>query len=575
MLNIRLIRFLPEALGFVRKNIFFQWLSLLAGTGITLILCHLCACLVLSTPCSIWLEGALLLGLVMLRAFFQKQSGKAAFESSVCVKKKMRLILFEKLAVLSGEQKKNLKSAELSQLASEGTEQLESYFSLYVPQFFYALLAPLTLFVILCFFSWKAALVFLICVPLIPASIIAVQKFAKKLLAQYWGQYTGLSDSFLENLQGLTTLKIYDADQAKHEEMNEEAESFRKMTMRVLIMQLNSISVMDLVAYGGAALGIAIGLSGYAAGHLSLMGMMAVILLSAEFFLPMRALGSYFHLSMNGSAAADQMFDVLDLPEPTASGALGAEEVESLQADHLCYTYPNGKEALKDVSFQIKEPGFYGIAGESGSGKSTLAALLAGELQDASGAITANSKSISSLALPEWQKDMAVLSFDSALFAGSVRSNLQMANPQADDAAMIQALEQAGIADELKDKGLLEAQVKEGGTNFSGGQKQRIAFARLLLKDAGLIILDEACSSIDQKSESLIMEQAEKLGKDKIVLCISHRLSSLEPAKEIFALRNGQLVQKGSFENIAKEGEFGRLYASQQELERYVRKEEE
>lgn len=571
MFNKRLIQSVPDAMKSIRFNVLFQWLGMLCSVGCTLLITWFAASAIPGTARPSWLfilSGLLLL--CVLRAVFVRLASREALKSSHTVKTQMRKALFDKAAQIGPGYVQYFPSSEISQLASEGTEQLESYFANYLPQFFYALIAPATLFLIVVFWDWKAALALLVCVPLIPASIIAVQKFAKKLLAKYWGQYASLSDSFLENLQGLSTLKIYNADARRHEQMNEEAENFRRITMRVLIMQLNSISVMDLVAYGGSALGIALALIAFQNGACDLFQTLSIILLSAEFFLPMRLLGSYFHVSMNGSAAADRMFRILDIqvPERPLSFPDGTPHIA---AENLSFQYPEGRKALDKVSFELPDHGFVGICGESGSGKSTLAALLSGRLQDADGALSISQVPAGKIRVSELEEKITSLGFESTLFAGTVRDNLRMADAAAEYAEMIEVLEKAGVWKDLLSMNGLDTLITEQAASLSGGQRQRIAFARALLKNSPVLILDEATSSVDADTEKDMMNQIRAIADDRLVLCISHRLANIQDAAKILVLKEGRLAESGTHSELLKQnGEYARMYAVQQELEKYA-----
>lgn len=572
MVNSRLLKAFPDAFAWIRRNVLFQWFGLLASIGSTLALCAIVS-QVLNSGTLNWLLVGAVLAALALRLFFNRKSQEASLQTSITVKLQMRNRLYQRLADMGTGYLRKWSTSEITQLTTEGVEQLETYFAQYIPQLFYALLAPLTLFVIVCFISWQSALVLLVCVPLIPVSIIAVQKFAKKLLSRYWSSYTGLSDSFLENLRGLTTLKPYQADGLYHEKMNRDAENFRKITMRVLIMQLNSISVMDLVAYGGSAAGILTALSGFFSGNLSLSGMLAIVLLSAEFFLPMRTLGSYFHISMNGSAAADKMFALLD--EPTTPGNEKAiPKASPIRADHLSFSYPGGKEALKDVSFTIPAVGLTGIVGESGSGKSTLAGLLTRRLTGYEGELRLGDQPLSALEKASLPERIGLLGSSSVLFKGTVRENLQSAGAKTDE-QMIDALKKTRIWDFLNSQGGLDFEIEEEGSNLSGGQKQRIAFARLLIANPPTLLLDESTSSVDAGTEAALVELIRELAKEKQVIFITHRLANIQDADSILVFRQGQLVETGTQnELLDQNGEFRRLYDAQKELEAYVRKED-
>ena len=417
--------------------------------------------------------------------------------------------------------------------------------------------------------SLKAAVILMICVPLIPVSIVAVQKFAKRLLGRYWGQYAALGDSFLENLQGLTTLKIYRADEARHQAMNREAEHFRKVTMKVLTMQLNSIIVMDIIAYGGAALGIGIAARELAAGRVSLAGALCILLLSADFFLPMRALGSYFHVAMNGMAASDKIFKLLDLPEATGKTAEPDADC-AIRCRDLHFGYTEEKETLHGLNLEFPRGSFTALVGESGCGKSTIAAVLTGRAAGYTGSVTIGGRELSTVKESALLQNVTLVSLGSHLFKGTVADNLRMAAPTADDAALWAVLEQVRLADFLRSENGLDTQLNEGGSNLSGGQRQRLALARALLHDSPVYIFDEATSNIDVESENDIMAQIQALAGKKTVILISHRLANVTTADNIYVLDHGTLAEQGTHEALlAAGGTYARLWTRQQELENY------
>lgn len=568
------------------RQVLWQILGMLCSVLCSLSLCAFAAALI-QNPAkaagSFWSTALILAAGCIGKTLSAKKASSCALQSSLLVKKSLRQQVMEKLAQIGPGYSARWSTAEISQLMSEGIQQVETYFGQYIPQFFYALIAPVILFVITVFWDWKAALVLLVAVPLIPASIIAVQKFAKRLLAKYWDQYTGLSDSFLENLQGLTTLKVYQADEERHKKMNEEAERFRVMTMRVLIMQLNSISVMDAVAYGGAAAGTLLALSGYAVGNLSLYHMLGFILLSAEFFLPMRLLGSYFHISMNGSAAAERIFKILEAETEDGTRDLGKEMTgpQLIKAEDLSFSYPasaNRKEtiALEDVQFALPKTGFYGIAGESGSGKTTLSRLLQKELDGYTGSLQMNNLEIHDVKRQALLDAMTISAYDSTLFAGSVKDNLLAADPTASEEDMIRVLEEVKLWNTLKNKEGLQTMLTEKGQNFSGGQRQRLTLARALLKKSPVLLLDEATSSMDVLTENAVMDLLRKKAKDRLIIVISHRLANLQKADAILVLKNGKQQGFASHDELLKtSAEYRRLWEAQKELEAYAQKSEE
>lgn len=493
-----------------------------------------------------------------------------SYLSSKAVKKKLRELIYKKLLRLGSSYNEKVKTSEVVQVAVEGTEQLETYFGAYLPQFFYAMLAPLTLFVVLSFVNFLSAVILLICVPLIPVAIAAVQTWAKKLLSKYWGQYTTLGDTFLENLQGLTTLKIYKADEYKNEKMNEEAEKFRKITMKVLTMQLNSITIMDLIAYGGAALGVIVSVSQFALGKVSLSGCLLIILLSADFFIPMRQLGSFFHIAMNGMAASDKIFRLLDLPEKENRGLQQFTKEHEIKCENVSFSYDEDREILKSISMSFPVGSFTAIAGESGCGKSTVASLLTGKNTNYSGKITVGGIPISEIDEDSLMKNITYVSHNSYLFKGTVYDNLIMGNPEATEEDMWEVLDKTKLSQFLKSEKGLETVVAEKGSNLSGGQCQRLALARALLHDSPVYIFDEATSNIDVESENDIMEQIQNIAEEKTVILISHRLANTVKADRIYVLNDGKIAEYGNHDELIKNhGVYEKMWNAQQSLENY------
>lgn len=508
------------------------------------------------------------------RAVFTGIGSHLSFAASTQVKRKLRELVYEKLMKLGSSYRAHFATSEIVQISTEGVEQLEIYFGKYVPQFFYSLLAPLTLFCIVGSMSFKTAVVLLLCVPLIPVSIVAVQKFAKKLLAKYWGSYTELGDSFLENLQGLTTLKIYQADERYAKKMDEEAEQFRRVTMRVLIMQLNSISIMDLVAYGGAGIGIVLSVLELRASHITLAQCIFIILISAEFFLPLRLLGSFFHIAMNGNAAADKIFKLLDEPLPqcgTNTKIVGDDIVFS----DVSFSYDPEKPVLKGISFTAKEGEFTALVGVSGCGKSTVASLMMGDGDGADaffGTVTVGGVDIREIAPDALYQKITRVRHDSYLFAGTVRENLCMGCADATVEEMETALKAVDLYDTIFEKGGLSMEITEKASNLSGGQKQRLALARALLHDSDIYIFDEATSNVDVESENKIMEVIRELARRKTVILISHRLANVVDADQILVMKDGVIEEAGDHAKLMeRKGYYSSLYETQQELERYAK----
>lgn len=514
------------------------------------------------------------LAAIAVRALCTTSAAKASFRAAQSVKQRLRPIIYEKLLRLGPSYREHALTSEVVQVSVEGVDQLETYFGSYLPQLFYALLAPLTLFAVLAPVSLVAAVVLLVCVPLIPISIAAVQTWAKRLLSKYWGSYTALGDTFLENLQGLTTLKIYAADEMKQREMNERAEEFRRITMRVLVMQLNSIAIMDIVAYGGAAAGIAVNLFQFQAGAIDLAGCLMIMLLAADYFLPMRQLGSFFHIAMNGMAASDKIFRLLDTDEP-AVGSLPFPTRSDIRISGLCFAYQGDgaarKAVLTNVNLAIPKGSFTAIVGESGCGKSTLASVLMGRNRTYTGSITIGGTELSGLGPSALMRQVTYVGHQSYLFRGTVRENLLAAKPSATDEELWRALETTQLAGYLRSEQGLETRLTEQASNLSGGQRQRLALARALLHDARIYIFDEAASNVDVESEDAIMAAIEGLARnqaDKTVIVISHRLANVTRADQIAVLADGTVAETGTHaELVARKGVYAALWTAQQELE--------
>ena len=572
MIKKRLLALMAESKKYIIQNIFWQWLGLLSsiitmGTAGWLFQTVWDGFISLSDCLPAAIVIVLCIG---LRAYCSRRASAASANAGNDVKQELRQRLYEKLTRLGSSYHEKVPTAEAVQVAVEGVEQLEVYFGKYIPQLFYSILAPITLFVVLAFVSLKASLVLLICVPLIPLTIMGVQKLAKRLLGRYWGIYTELGDSFLENLQGLTTLKIYQADGKKAKEMDQEAEHFRKITMKVLMMQLNSIIVMDVVAYGGAALGMIAVLREFASGTVSLGGTVTMILLSAEFFIPMRLLGSFFHIAMNGMAASDRLFAILDLEEGQAGEECLGDGPASVIFRDVCFSYDGERQILDQVSFQLPENGLISLVGTSGCGKSTIAGLLTGRNRGYRGTIRIGGKELSRIREDSLLSHVTMVSHNSYLFKGTVRENLLMAAPMATEKEMEAALKKVNLYEFLKSQRGLDTELMERGSNFSGGQCQRLALARALLHDTPIYIFDEATSNIDAESEEQIMEVIRELSQNHCVLLISHRLANVVDSRNIYVLSGGRLTEEGTHnELMGKKGIYAALYSEQNILESY------
>ncbi|MDO4307651.1 MAG: ABC transporter ATP-binding protein/permease [Eubacteriales bacterium] len=574
MIKGRLVGLLSHAKKYIVYNVLWQWISLLAQMMAVFTIADLLEQVLFSAVDAGRFQRALavLAAAIVIRFVCERMASRASCMASVDVKRILREKIYEKLLKLGAAYRDQVSTSEVVQVCAEGVEQLETYFGRYLPQLFYSLLAPLTLFAVLAFVNLKASIVLLICVPLIPISIVVVQKIAKKLLSKYWGIYTELGDSFLENLQGLTTLKIYQADEQKAEEMDEESQRFRQITMKVLTMQLNSTSVMDIVAYGGAAIGMIVAASEFLKGNLDFSGTLVIILLASEFFIPLRLLGSFFHIAMNGMAASDKIFRLLDLPEPETGGETLPKENLDIRFSDVHFSYEENREILKGVSLKLPAGSFVSLVGESGCGKSTIAGLLAGKNRGYSGGITIGGKNISDVREANLMKNVTLIRHNSYLFKGTVEENLKMAKPDATEKEMKAVLEKVNLLSFLETQGGLKTLLLEKAGNFSGGQCQRLALARALLHDSPVYIFDEATSNIDAESEELIMEVIRELAKTKTVLLISHRLSNVVGSDRIYMLADGEICQQGTHEELMEEnGPYRHLFESQKALEQYGR----
>lgn len=571
MFDKRLMKMCPESRRYIFGNIVLQWLELLMNA----VMIGLIALSVeqlwqknLTKDAVMW-RLIVILVTIAVRWFATKGATRMSYLASRTVKRVMREQIYQKLLRLGTSYREHASTAELVQESVEGVEQLESYFGQYVPQFFYAFLAPITLFVLFGLAgSWTVVAVLLVCVPLIPGAIMVVQKIAKRLLSKYWTQYTRLGSSFLENLQGMTTLKTYQADGYKNQQMNEESEHFRVVTMMVLTMQLNSIIIMDFIAYGGAALGIALACAAFAGGRLGLSGCVFMLLLSAEFFLPMRRLGSYFHVAMNGMAASDKIFRFLSEPEPEKKQEILSEDGGDIVIRDLHFSYTSDREVLKGISLTIPKNSFVGIVGKSGSGKSTVASLLMGRNTPQDGQITVDGRDLSTVSEDSLLRTVTYVGLGSVFFKGSVRDNLRMAAPDASDEELWNVLSDCGIADFLQSEKGLDTMLLENAVNLSGGQKQRLALARALLHDSPVYIFDEATSNIDVESEEAILAVIKKLARTKTVIMITHRLANVTDADKICCLENGAVSGSGTHEELLVSfPAYAALWKTQKELE--------
>lgn len=577
MIKTRLIEQVPSSKKYIALTVLAQWLKTVANIVMIFILSNLLA-QILDGKAFDFKRLLPYLGAIAAVMFVRYLCGYAssqtAFFASSEVKKVLRQKMYKKLTRMGASYSEKVSTSEVLQVFVEGVDQLELYFGKYLPQFFFAMLAPITLFAVLVFVSWKASVVLLICVPLIPLSIVAIQKIAKRLLSKYWGVYTNLGDTFLENIQGLTTLKVYQADERKNVEMNEKAEEFRRITMKVLTMQLNSVSVMDIVAYAGSAVGVVIAIIQVKNGTITLPQAFLIIMLAADFFLPLRLLGSFFHVAMNGMAASDKLFKLLDTKEDER----GAEIPENLDGDieikDLSFSYDGEKTVLNDISATFKKHELISIVGESGCGKSTLASLFCGTTKGYIGSITIGGVEIKDIDEKTLMNNITAVNFNSYIFAGTVRENMLIADKSASDEKMIETLKMVNLWSFLSEQDGLDTKLNQQGSNFSGGQRQRLAIARALLHNTPIYVFDEVTSNIDAESENDIMTVIHNMAKIKTVILISHRLENVVGSDKILLLDKGKIEESGTHsELMSLNKKYKLMYSTQAELEKYAKEE--
>ena len=556
MVNKRLLSLCDDSKKWVAMTVLMNWISIICNIGIIVYIGNVVDKLVNNDfNINILTSAIFIIAMLVIRFTCNFLSTKFSSNSSTEVRKGLRAKIYRKLLDLGVNYKDTISTSSIVQISVDGVEALEIYFGRYLPQLFYSLLAPITLFFVVAPISFKAAIVLLLCVPLIPVSIVAVMKFAKKLLGKYWGVYTNLGDSFLENLHGLTTLKIYDLDEEKNIEMNKDAETFRKITMKVLSMQLNSINIMDLVAFGGSALGIIIAISQYSQGNITIGQVLIIILLSSEFFIPLRLLGSYFHVAMNGMAASDKIFNLLDADIEKLEN-LTKEEMDllnniNIEIKNVDFSYDKERKVLENVNVSIPKGKMFALVGESGCGKSTITNLLLKQEKVDKGEITLNGINLNYIPFEVLTKKVGFINHSAYIFNGTIEDNLRMGKFDANEKELNEALKKANLYDfvqSLPQK--LQTNVGEGGSLLSGGQKQRLALARTVITNPEIYIFDEATSNIDVESEEKIWKAIYKIAENKTVIVISHRLANVKNADSIYVLDKGNIVESGTHRDL-------------------------
>lgn len=571
MIDQKLLRLLGHNKKYIFYVVALQVVGLFANITITASICHAIALAAeydsQSGGVSVFLWPAVFAGIgVMIRFTCSRLVGDLKDTLGRKVKKDLRQQVYHKILRLGVRSCDGMSMAGLTQVSMEGVEQLDIYYSSYIPQFFYAMLAPIILFCTTVWIDWRVAVVLLACVPLIPLSIVAVSRYAKKIFAKYWDQYTSMGDGFLDSVQGLKELKIFRADNDQQEKMKENSEQFRKITMKVLVMQLASTTIMDLVAYGGAGLGIGFAIWGVVARGTSPFSALFLILVAVDFFLPLRSFGSAFHVAMNGASAGNKILSLLAQEDPQ----WGMEQVENtqLKLDRVCFSYDGQRPVLKNVTMTFPKTGLTAIVGPSGCGKSTVVNMLFGAYRPQSGTVTVGGTPVDRLCRDSYYGHLAVVSYNTYIFNETIRANFQLVNSAATEWEMMQALKKVNLEDFIRENGGLDKIITEDAANLSGGQKQRLALAVNLVANQDIYIFDEATSNIDMESEAIIMENIKELSREKAVIVISHRLANVVEADLIYYMEAGEVKERGNHKDLMEQGRgYAKLYTTQKQLE--------
>lgn len=567
MIDKELFKLIGGNKKYIFTAVLTQVIGLVANVAVTGSVCYAVYLLTVSAAYSEFVYP--LIGAVLgiaIRYICSRLTGEIKDKLGRQVKKDLRERVYDKIVKLGVRTTDGMSMAGLTQVAVEGVEQLDLYYSSYLPQFFFAMIAPVVLFLICVRIDWRTSLVLIACVPLIPVSIVAVSRYAKKIFAKYWGKYTSMGDKFLDSVQGLKELKIFMADEKQHQRINESAEEFRVITMKVLVMQLASTTIMDLVAYGGAGAGIALAICGTAFWGLNPIAALFLCLVAVEFFLPLRAFGSAFHVAMNGASAGKKIISLLNAPDPEwGEKSVGGKEIKLTD---VTFSYDGKRDVLKNVSMTFPEKGMTAIVGESGCGKSTVVNMLVGAFRPQSGEVTVGGKQLEKLSRENWYSHLSAVSYNTYIFNESVRDNFKLAKESVTDDEIYSALEKVNLKEFISENGGLDKVITEDANNISGGQKQRLALAVALVSDKDIYVFDEATSNIDIDSEGIIMKNIKAISENKSVIVISHLLANVVTSDNIYYMEDGEVRERGSHESLmsAKQG-YARLYNAQKTLE--------
>ncbi|MDU7163892.1 MAG: ABC transporter ATP-binding protein/permease [Anaerococcus vaginalis] len=502
--------------------------------------------------------------IIFINVILIKLESFLSYKASYRIKNSLRKRLLEKVFSFEMEYSSKVSISEVIALGVEGIEQLNLFYSFLLPQLLYSILGPVILFVIMSFINLKISLIMLSLIPLIPLAIMMVQKIAKKVVKSYWKSYTNMSNVFIDFLYGLMTLQVFNADEEYNNKLNEYAEDFRVKTMKLLFVQLNNLTVLDIVSYSGTALGIVLSLKAFFEGQIGVFAAFSFILLSQEFFMPLRRLGSLFHVAMNGISSANSLFEILEIPSPEKFSEMIRDNNIDIKLSNVGFSYGD-KKILDGINMEFKSCEITAIVGKSGCGKSTIGKLIGGFIKEDRGFIYYNNlKNISKESLNE---KIMLVDNNPYFFTESLRYNLQMANLKSNDDDFIEVLKKVGLYEYFNSLDGLDTKIQASASNLSGGQRQRLAIARVLLKKPSVLILDESISNIDQESEKIILYVINKLKKYTTIILITHRLNTVTNADYIYYLKDRKIVEEGKFDDIIKGDIFSSVYNYQRDLE--------
>lgn len=578
MIHSELLHYIKGTKRNIALNVLFRWFGLLVNIGISYSFVRLIYSFYEKENPPVFYFAGGLLGLWLLKFFLERKSEMIGFQLSQTVKNELRFRFLKKIIKIGPTYHQKMPTSKILQLGGDGVEQLQTYYAGFMPQLFFSILATLTMAGIVAFINVKTAAVLLLFSPLIPLVIYKGLSVAKKILGRYWKSYFDLGHVFADSIHGLSVAKIYGADGYKQEKMNLQAEDFRIKTMKLLRMQLNSINVMDIVAFGGLAAGIVTALLQLQKGNVHLfgmenapgmMGVIFIILVCYDFFVPLRILGSLFHVAMNGIFASTFISSFLQLPDED----LGTKKISSENLDielrNMSFSFTE-KDFLKDLNMSFPQKKMTSIIGKSGCGKSTIVSLISGIVSGYKGSITIGNIENREIPAASRMQHIVTVTHNPYFFKGSVRENLHMAQSDASDQELLDVLKEVNLLDFILAQNGLDTLLTENAENFSGGQKQRLAIARALLTDAEVFIFDEATSNIEAESEAIILNLIQQMKQQKTIIMISHRLTNMVDSDQIYFMENGKVTEQGTHENlISAGGSYARLYRYQKELESY------